>query len=235
MILRVLAILAVVAVAAPAHGQFLSVPPRPIPVPVTPRPAPPRQPAPAPAPTPPTPAPSPLPTSFGANGFHCPVSGTVMRYQLADKAMRRNYLGTDPENRELCIVNTQDGGYLFGIVAKSANQAADYAAAYRKVLSGPPGTATDFLDRGAAFGSDSAWHMHFENDGLETLKIGGEPRPTIRILVTEKGVARNYFEGAWHRWFDVQTGAIIQQSFQLIHGQALTNQDWTATSITTPK
>jgi hypothetical protein len=64
------------------------------------------------------------------------------------------------------------------------------------------------------------------------LEIGGEARATIRIIVAEKGVSRNYFEGTWQRWVDLQTGAVIQQTYQHVHGQAPTNQDWTATSIT---
>jgi hypothetical protein len=103
------------------------------------------------------------------------------------------------------------------------------------VLSGPPGTAIDFLNRGSAFGNSSAWHEHFENEALETLQIGGEARPTIRIAETRKGVFGNYFEATWRRWFDVQTGALIRQSFLPVHGDVLTNQDWTAASITVPK
>jgi len=184
----------------------------------------------------PTPSP-PLPTTFGVNGFHCPAAGTVVQRGAAGKTYTWSYGGADPTNPEACVMtgNGKVASYLFGIVSTNNASAKDFAAAYTKVLSGPPGTATDFLSRDSPFGGGSSWHEHFENEALETLSIAGEPRPTIRIAVTEKGVFGNSFEATWHRWFDVQTGAIIQQSYQLIHGQAATNQDWTATSITVPK
>jgi hypothetical protein len=249
MTIRLLGVLTALAIAGPALAQapdqFLSVPARPSPPPA-PRPAPATRPAvvpktaPAPAPAPaavaaPVPAP-PLATTFGDKGFHCPAAGTVVTRVVAGKTNTVNYQGADPSEPEACLAvsNGKLVGYLFGMVDKNGNQAADYAAAYRKVLSGPPGTAADFIDHGNTFGTGTSWRWHFENEALETLQIGGEARPTIRILVAEKGLGQNYFEGAWRRWFDVQTGAVIQQAFQSVHGLVLANQDWTATSITVP-
>jgi len=124
---------------------------------------------------------------------------------------------------------------IFGIISKDNASAADYAAAYRKVLSGPPGTVSEFVSTDSAFGSGQHWLNRVENDALETLQIGGEARPTVRVVVTEKGIGSNYFEATWRRWFDVQTGAVIRQAYQPIHGQAYANQDWTAASIVVAK
>jgi hypothetical protein len=238
----VVAVLAALAIAVPARGQapdpFLSVPARPNPAPAVPRPAPaPATPRPIPPPAPPVAPPPPVATTFGDKGFHCPAAGTVVTRDYAGKPTTVRYSGADPADPEACLASSGGDvvGYLFGIVRKDNASAADFAAAYRKVLTGPPGTVAQFTSRDGLLGSTTAWHERFETEALETLQIGGEARPTIRIAVTETGIFGNGFEGTWHRWFDVQTGAEIRQSFQPSRGQAPTNQDWTATSIAVPK
>ena len=144
------------------------------------------------------------------------------------------YAGTDPADPELCsmAVNGKVGGYLFGRIDRSTPSAADIAAAYRKVLSGPPGTAVEFR----FVRNDGTNYMYrYKNEALETFQIGGEARPTVRIAFTESGMGGNHFEGTWRRWFDVQTGAVLRQSYQHVSGQPPSNQDWKATSITVPK
>jgi hypothetical protein len=234
---RVLLVLAALALAVPARGQapdqFLSVPARPGPAPAAPRPAPTSRPAPTPATVPPLPVGS----TFGDKGFHCPANGTVVIREAAGRSSSLPYGGADPADPHACLmtVNGKVGSYLFGMVEKDSDQAADFAAAYNKVLTGPPGTVAEFLQKEGRFGFRSSWNYHFANEALEALQVGGQTRPTIRIAVAVKGQLGNSFEGTWHRWFDVQTGAVIQQSFQLVHGDAPKDQDWTASRIIIPK
>ena len=241
MLQQVLGVVAALAIAVPARGQapdpFLSVPSRPSPAPAAPRPA--RTPAPAArsAPAPATAPGLPVGSSFGENGYHCPANGTVVIREAAGMASSLPYGGADPADPQACLMtmNGKVGSYLFGLVEKNATQAADLADAYKKVLTGPPGTVTELVQKEGRLGLRSSWHYRFENEALEALQVGGQARPTIRIAVEIKGMLGNSFAGTWHRWFDVQTGAVIQQSFQAIHGEAPKDQDWTAARIIVPK
>ena len=101
---------------------------------------------------------------------------------------------------------------------------------------GPPGTVAEFQYTEPGFGE---YDERYENEALETLDVAGEARPTIRIAVTEKSLSRGGFEVRYHRWFDVQTGALIRQTYELVSGKPPSNargdENWTATSITVPK
>jgi hypothetical protein len=236
-----LGVFAALALAGPAAGQtpdpFLSVPQRPS---ATPAPAPAVQrPAPAPraAPPPATVPPLPVGASFGDKGYHCPANGTIVIRQAGGRDSALPYGGPDPKNPLACLmtINGNVGSYLFGMVETGSSQASDFSDAYKKVLSGPPGTVAEFLQKEGPLGIRNSWNWHLQNEALEALQIGGQTRPTIRIAVVVKGASGNRFEGTWHRWFDVQTGAMIQQSFQSIHGDAPKDQDWTATRIVVPK
>ena len=227
---HLLAAIAALAIAAPAAAQapdpFLSVPQRPTP-------------APAPR-TPPPPAvvpPLPVGSTFGDKGFHCPANGTIVIRQLGGRDMALPYGGADPKDPLACLmtINGKTSSYLFGMVEKGTSNAADFSTAYAKVLSGPPGTVAELLQKEGPFGIRSSWNYRLQNEALEPLQIGGQTRPTIRVAVAVKGAATNSFEGTWHRWFDVQTGAMIQQSFQLVHGDGPKDQDWTATRVIVPK
>jgi hypothetical protein len=75
---------------------------------------------------------------------------------------------------------------------------------------------------------------HFQNEAVETLQIGGAARQAIRIAHRETGVSANHFDGTWRLWIDVQTGALVRRSFQLVSGDAQPDQDWIATGISVP-
>jgi hypothetical protein len=176
----------------------------------------------------------PVATSFGEKGFHCPAAGTVVVREAAGKTYTVTYAGTDPADPEGCLSRSNGKlvSYPFGLIDKSSPTAADFAAGYRKALAGPPGTVTEF--RHVQFdGTNYMYRIH--NEALEPFNIGAESRPTVRVSVTEFGISGNHFEGTWRLWFDVQTGAVLRRSFQLVRGNDVPNQDWTATSITVPK
>jgi hypothetical protein len=154
--------------------------------------------------------------------------------EAAGKNYQWSYKGADPGDAEACLVaNGAEGAgaYLFGIYKKSAEGAAEAAAAYRKVLTGPPGTTAYF--RVTLF-DDSNYMWSLRNEALETLQIGGKPRPTVRITRTETGVRGSRFVGTWTDWYDVETGALVRQSYEHLAGTPPPNQEWTATSISGP-
>jgi hypothetical protein len=177
-------------------------------------------------------------SAFGVNGYNCPVNGTVVVRETLEKTSAWYYRGTDPADPNACLmfVNGKVGSYMAGLVAKNANQPGDFGAAYRTALSGPPGTAAEY--RNVMYDGQNNIER-VENEGLETLQIGTEARTAVRIAHTETALGAGGFVLEYRRWFDVQTGALIQQSYQLLSGKRPsndpTNQDWTATSIRVPR
>jgi hypothetical protein len=236
---RALAMLAI-ATSAFAQGSdpFLSVAPATRPAPVPSRPPPPRAvPAPAPHAATPPPAvpapPKPVPTSFAENGFHCPPAGTSVVREGAGKSLQLSYGGAEPGDADACVMTLYGttASYLFGIYNKRTENAAEAAEAYRRVLTGPPGTTANFR---VTLIDDSSYIWNLRNEALETLVIGGRPRPTVRIARTETGVRGSHFRGTWTDWYDVETGVMVRQSYEHAAGTPPDNQDWTVTSINGP-
>jgi hypothetical protein len=233
-------VLAMLAFAAPAFAQgsdpFLSVAPttRPSPVPARPPPPPRVAPAPHAATLPPAaPPPRPVATSFAERGFHCPPAGTTVVREGGGKSLQLAYGGADPGDTEACVMNLYGttASYLFGIYNKRAENAAEAAEAYRKVLTGPPGTTANFR---VTLIDDSSYIWNVRNEALETLTIGGRPRPAVRIARTETGVRGSHFRGTWTDWYDVETGVMVRQSYQHEAGPPPDNQDWAITSLNAP-
>lgn len=237
-------VLAMVAIAAPAFAQgsdpFLSVAPTPRPAPAPAHPTPPRAVRPAappphaatPSPAAPAP-PKPIPTSFAEKGFHCPPAGTTVVREGAGKSLQLSYGGAEPGDAEACVMALYGttASYLFGIYNKRAENAAEAAEAYRKVLTGPPGTTANFR---VTLIDDSSYIWNLRNEALETLVIGGKPRPAVRIARTETGVRGSHFRGTWTDWYDVGTGVMVRQSYQHEAGPPPDNQDWAVTSLNAP-
>jgi hypothetical protein len=177
-------------------------------------------------------------SAFGVNGYHCPAAGTIVISETLGKRIGWNYRGPDPAEPNACLmsVNGKVGSYMFGLTAKSDSQAADFGAAYRTALSGPAGTVAEY--RNILYDGQN-YTERVENEGPQTLQIGKEARPTIRIAHTETALGGGSFVLVLRRWFDVQTGAVVQQSYRQLSGHVPSNnptsQDWTATSIRVPK
>jgi hypothetical protein len=171
---------------------------------------------------------------FGEHGYHCPPARTIVPRETPEQTIRWIYAGPDPADPDGCLMNVNGkvGSYLFGVFTKNIRQAADFAAAYRKALSGPPGTAAEF--RYVLYDGQN-YNERVENEAVESLQIGRQARQTLRIALTETALGGGNFVVVRRRWFDLQTGAMIREAYQQVSGlrplNAPTNLDWTATRI----
>jgi hypothetical protein len=187
---------------------------------------------------PPGSAPPPVATSFREHGYHCPPAGTVVEREVAGETYSVIYGGNEPGDPEACLApaDAKLTSYYFGLINKHGYRAADFVAAYRKVLLGPPGTVAEFQFTPRGGGN---YDERYENEALETLQVGGQARPSVRVSVTERKLDGAVFELNYHRWFDVQTGALIRQTYRLVSGKAPSNarqdENWAATSVTVPQ
>ena len=170
--------------------------------------------------------------------FRCPADGTAVTRVVAGKTITWTYKGPDPANPESCLASNigRTYSFIFGLVDKNSRFASDYADAFRKIFSGPPGTTAQFR----LVQYDGVNYIYrISNETFETLRIGGEDRQTIRIAESHMALGPRGFVVTWRRWIDVQTGALLRNSYQQEGGSLPlnppANQDWTATNITVPR
>ena len=157
----------------------------------------------------------------------CPSNGSVVRRRPLPAI---EYLGVTGGHPDLCHVRI--GGteldLWYGIWSPAWPGADAARPALKRAFEGPTGVDMTF-DTHMAPGLQ--WHELIRNEGMETLHVGNQSRPAIKIIHYREGFDGNSYRSVATAWKDIASGMIIYVNYRHISGSPEPNIAFDPTEI----